>query len=146
MKIPEFKDIDFSAECIPHPALKAIMKFRKHPSVSAITNAFNPQSFNFSKVSVDDVLKEINKLGNRKEIQNPDIPVKILKQNADIFGTYICHFFNVCVDKGTFPSVLKHANNTPVFKKGYKSSKENYRSVSILPVISKIFENYYATK
>ena len=82
------------------------MKFRNHPSVSAIRNAFNPQSFNFSKVSVDDVLKEINKLGNRKAIQNTDIPVKILKQNADIFGSYICHFFNVCVDKGTFPSVL----------------------------------------
>ena len=85
-------------------------------------------------------MKEINKLGNRKEIQNTDIPVKILKQNADIFGSYICHFFNVCVDKGTFPSVLKHANITPVFKKGYRGSKENYRPVSILPVISKNFE------
>ena len=50
--------------------------------------------FNFSKVSVDDVLKEINKLDYRKAIQNTDIPVKILKQNADIFGSYICHFFN----------------------------------------------------
>ena len=79
LKIPEFKDIDFSAEYISHPALKAIMKFRNDPIVSAIRNAFNPQSFNFSKVSVDDVLKEINKLGNRKAIQNTDIPVKILK-------------------------------------------------------------------
>ena len=32
LKIPEFKDIDFSAECIFHPTLKAIMKFRNHPS------------------------------------------------------------------------------------------------------------------
>ena len=46
------------------------MKFRKHSSVSAVTNAFNPQSFNFSKVSVDDVLQEINKLGDRMAIQN----------------------------------------------------------------------------
>ena len=130
LKIPEFTDIDFSAECIPHPAPKAIMKFRNHPSVSGITNAFNLQSFNFSKVNVDDVLKEINKLGNRKAIQKTDIPVKILKQNADIFGSYICHFFNVCVDKGTFPSVLKHADITPVFKKGYRGSRENYRPVS----------------
>ena len=127
LKISEFKDIDFSAECISHPALKAIMKFCNHPSISAIRNAFDPQFFNFSKVSVDDVLKEINKLGNRKAIQITDIPVKILKQNADIFGSYICHFLNVCVDTGTFPSVLKHANITPVFKKGYRSSKENYR-------------------
>ena len=83
---------------------------------------------------------DINKLGNRKAIQNTDIPVKILKQNADIFGSYICHFFHICVDKGTFPSVLKHADITPVFKKGYRVSKENYRPVSILHVISKIFE------
>ena len=116
------------------------MIFRNHPSVSAIRNAFNPQSSDFPKVSVDDVLKEINKLGNSKAIQNTDIPVKILKQNADIFGGFICHFSNVYVDKGTFPSVLKLANITLVFKKGHKGSKENYRPVSILPVISKIFE------
>ena len=75
-----------------------MMTFRNQPSVSAFGKAINPQSFSFSKVSVDDVLKEINKFGNRKAIQSTDIPVKILKQNADIFGIYY-HFFNVCVDK-----------------------------------------------
>ena len=44
------------------------------------------------------------------------------------------------MDKGDFPSILKLANIAPVFKKGYKGSKDNYRPVSILPVISKIFE------
>ena len=43
-----------------HPDLKAVMKFRNHPSVPAIRNAFNSQSLSFSKVSIDDVLKEIN--------------------------------------------------------------------------------------
>ena len=85
-------------------------------------------------------MKEINKLGNGKAIQNTEIAVKILKQNADIFGSYVCYFLYVCVDKGTFSSVLKHANITPVFKKGHRGSKENYRPVSILPVLSKIFE------
>ena len=88
---------------------------------------------------VDDVLKKINKLSNRKAIQSTDIPVKILKQNADIFGNWICYFFNVCVDKGTLSSVRKHPNITPVFKKGYRVSKETCRLVSILLVISKIF-------
>ena len=69
LKILEFKDIDFSVEWNFHPAWKAIMKFCNHPSLSAIRNAFNPQSFSFSKVSADDFLKEINKLGNRKAIQ-----------------------------------------------------------------------------
>ena len=39
-----------------------------------------------------------------------------------------------------FPSSLKQANITPVFKKGSRNQKENYRPVSILPIISKIFE------
>ena len=42
--------------------------------------------------------------------------------------------------KYTFPSILKNANITPVFKKGHRGSKENYRPVRILPVISKILE------
>ena len=56
LKLPEFRDIDFSTERISHPAFKAIIKFPNDPSVSAIRNAFNPCSFNFSKVSVDNVL------------------------------------------------------------------------------------------
>ena len=63
LKIPEFEDIDFSAECISHPALKVIMKFHNHPSVSATRNTFNPQSFNFSKVIVVDVF--FRKLTNK---------------------------------------------------------------------------------
>ena len=60
-------------------------------------------------------------------MKRKDIPLKILKQNADIFGSYICHVFNVCVDNnGTFSSVLKHPNITPVFKMGYRGSKVQF--------------------
>ena len=54
------------------------MKFYNHASVFAIENLFNPQCFSFSKVSVDDVLKKINKLGNRNAIQNIGMPIEIL--------------------------------------------------------------------
>ena len=47
---------------------------------------------------------------------------------------------NDCVDRGDFPSILKIANITPVFKKGDRDLKDNYQPVSILSVISKIFE------
>ena len=73
-------------------------------------------------------------------MQSTDIPIRVLKENADIFADYICGFFNEFIKKSTFPSILKNANITPVFKKEYRGSKENYRPVSILPVISKIFE------
>ena len=73
-------------------------------------------------------------------MQSTDIPIRVLKENADIFATYICGFFNESIKKSAFPSILKNANITPVFKKGYRCSKENYRPVIILPVISKVFE------
>ena len=95
--------------------------------------------FEFSFVSVDEVLKEIKKLNPRKTAQSTDVPVKIFKDNADIFAGYICRFFNESLNFCKFPSILKRANFTPVFKTGCRGSKENYRPVSILPVMSKIF-------
>ena len=83
--------------------------------------------------------KEIRKLDPRKPTQNTDIPVRILIQNSDIFGNYICDFFNECVDRGVLPSILK-ANITHVFNNGFRGSKDNYRPVIMLPIISKIFE------
>ena len=82
--------------------------------------------FSFSNVCVADVKKEIRKLDPRKAIQNTDIPVRILKQNADIFGNYICDLFNECLGEGTFPYILKNANITLVFKKRFRGSKDNY--------------------
>ena len=42
----------------------------------------------------------------------------------------------------TFVEILKHADITPLCKKGKKDNKGNHRPVSILPNISKIFEKY----
>ena len=47
---------------------------------------------------------------------------------------------NKCFENGKFPDCLKEANVTPIFKKDDLLDKENYRPVSILPLISKVFE------
>ena len=116
------------------------MKYRNHPSIAAIKNLNKGSRFDFCRVSVRDVVKEIKKLSTRKATQYTDFPVKILKENSDIFGNYIVIFFNNFVDRGDFLPILKIANITPVFIKGDRDLKDNYRPVSILPVISKIFE------
>ena len=85
-------------------------------------------------------LKKNKRLKARKTTQITAIPVKILKENAYIFSAYICDFLNETIRSGTFPAILKNGDITAVFKKGVEGSKENYRPVSILPIISKIFE------
>ena len=57
-----------------------------------------------------------------------------------MFADFLHPAFNECVETGKFPSCLKQADITPVFKKGSRNSKDNYRPVSILPNVSKIFE------
>ena len=87
LKIPEFNDINPPAENIPHPVFKAILKYKNHPSIIAIINERrNGLGFYFGEVSVDDICKELKRLNPGKAAQNTDIPIKILKENADIFS------------------------------------------------------------
>ena len=48
--------------------------------------------------------------------------------------------------KSEFPSALKQGNMTPVFKKGEREYKNNYKPVSILSNVSKIFERIISGK
>ena len=41
-----------------------------------------------------------------------------------------------------FPDCLKTANITPVFKKDEPLEKLNYKCVSVLPLLSKVFERF----
>ena len=61
-------------------------------------------------------------------------------RNVNLFANFHHPAFNECVETGKFPSCLKQTDITPAFKKGASNSKDNYKSVSILPNVSKIFE------
>ena len=116
------------------------MKYRRHPSITAIQNAYKGSSFSFSTVEKVDVTREIQNFSKKKAIQDDGILVKILKENVSIFAEYICTFYNHTKTTSKFPSFLKIANITPIFKKGSKNKKKNFRLVCILPVLLKIFE------
>ena len=81
-------------------------------------------------------------LNTTKTCQGTDIPTKILKENADIFSDFLFAYYNASVVKSSkFLSILTLADIIPVFKKGHEECKNNYRPVSILPNMSKIFES-----
>ena len=94
LKIPRFHTTDLLVEHISHPALKAISKFQNHPSLFTIWSSVNGKTFRFSPESVTSTVKEIKVLHTRKAILSTGIPIKVLEENADIFGDYICLFFN----------------------------------------------------
>ena len=65
---------------------------------------------------------------------------KFLKLYGIQFIESLCYLFNECVNSSVFPSDMKCSEINPIFKKGDSMSKNNYRSVNLLPVVSKIFE------
>ena len=143
LKIEGHSNCDPLANNIKDPVLKCIVKYRNHPSILAIGEVYNKNRrlpFSFSKIKRDEILSDILKLETFEACQETDIPTKIVKANADIFANVLVSNFNDSIEKSNFPSILKNATITPVFKKGGRDSKDNYRPVSILPNISKIFE------
>ena len=66
--------------------------------------------------------------------------MKIIKSQNGIFSYVIHHNFNNSLHSSIFPSELKKADIIPIHKKKSKFDIENYRPVSILAVLSKIYE------
>ena len=140
LKIQGYSTCDPLANNIRDPVLNCIVKYRNHPSIGEVYNKNRRLPFYFSKIQRHEILSDILKLETSKACQDTSIPTKIVKENADIFANVLVSSFNDSIGKSNLPSILKSAGITPVFKKGDRNSKDNYRPVSILPNISKIFE------
>ena len=86
-----------------------------------------------------DVQKVIQKLKN-KNLGVTDIAVPVIKRNCILLSHPLSILFNQSVSTGTFPSALKFAKVTPIYKSGPNNDPKNYRPISQLKVFAKIFE------
>ena len=124
LKLPEYyAEEKLSHSLSSHPNLKATLEYKNHPSIKVIKNfSTRSSSFYFSQVDKTTVLKEIRKLKINKAVQESiNIPVKILKENAEYFAEYICLQFNEAICASKFPASFKLANITTVFKQGSRN-------------------------
>ena len=64
----------------------------------------------------------------------------MLKISSEATANILKNLLNDFLETGTFPDSLKLADITPVFKKKDPLNKTNYRPVSVLPIVSKLFE------
>lgn len=74
------------------------------------------------------------------------ITAALLKQTLDYISPPLTHIVNLTFRHGVFPNKLKIAKALPIFMSGCKSEINNYRLISILPSIRKIFEKALARR
>ena len=118
-----------------------ISKYCSHPSIIIIKeNVELDTKFEFCNVTIDEIYKEINALHTKKASVENDIPGKILKGSNDIVSHYLPSIYNDSKKSKNFPVSLKYADVTPIHKEKETSMKKNYRPVSLLPILSKLYE------
>ena len=105
----------------------------------------NPHSFYLFDVTVDECLKIISKLKLTRTSMN-HIPISIFKKIKDLIAPTLIKLINSSFHLGIFPNSMKKARVTPIFKKGDAKLCSNYRPISSLPFLSKIYERLMANR
>jgi hypothetical protein len=104
-----------------------------------VTKTIDP-NLSVIQLSVDDVKKTLLTLDASKAIGPDGLPTRLLKDFAALLAAPLCQLFNISLGMGYVPAQWKLANVIPVYKKGDRHCPNNYRPISLLPVISKVME------
>ena len=96
--------------------------------------------FTIQPILLDFVIKEIDHMSIDKATGEDGISCKILKLSKHVIAQSLTDIINKSLNTGVVPRAWKLARVVPIFKSGDTSCLNNYRPISILPIVSKIIE------
>ena len=96
--------------------------------------------FKFSEINPNEVFLQLSKLKLSKSTGVDNIPYRVLKLSAEMITTSLTWIFNFSIKTGIYVDEWKKACVLPIFKSDDRQKCENYRPISILPIIRKIFK------
>ena len=107
-------------------------------AMNTISSSLN--SFFCEPCTESEVFEEIMHLSEKKSAGIENIPIKFIKMSAEYISPVLTSIYNKCMQIGVFPSKLKIAKVTPIYKNGCTYTASNYRPISVLSPFSKTFE------
>ena len=136
---PTFKDVGIHTT--PDKKIDtAVKKYKDHPSIIAIKRKVKvDHTFEFRFVTLMNVMTKIEALKTNKP-SSDNLPTKIIQEAKGVICPYLTDSINAAMDNCVFPEKLKEAEVRAIYKKGDPCQISNYRPISILSALSKIFE------
>ena len=108
------------------------------PTAHILPRHYN--SFALFDITKEEIIKSVKELKSNASPGYDEITPKLLKLTLPLISEVLLDIFNSSFRNGIFPSRMKIAKVVPIFKKGNRSDVNNYRPISLLPILSKCLE------
>ena len=117
-----------------------ITRYQDHPSISVIKSQSENRVFTLRSVSCQEVASILKAISPHKATGFDSFPPKLLKIGGPSLTNIITCLFNRIIQEKQYPSALKKAEVSPIFKSSDRYDKTNYRPISILPSLNTVIE------
>ncbi|CAB4037464.1 Hypothetical predicted protein, partial [Paramuricea clavata] len=106
--------------------------------------ATNHIKFTIPLITIDDILNLAAELDQNKSTGLDGIPAYFIKSSKHSIAPIILSICNMSIENGVFPNMWKKARLIPIYKAETRTERNNYRPISILPILSKLLERHVA--
>ena len=101
--------------------------------------------YNIPLLTPEQTIDIMDKISSNKASGYDGLSVRVLKKIIPVFANPLCKLLNLSISTNSFPNHWKMAKVTPLYKGGARNDINNYRPISVLPVLSKILEKHVAS-
>ena len=116
---------------------------RDIPSADTVPESYlisTNATFSFKSCSSNEVRKLPEKFDIKKSTGLDNLSSRMLKIAVGVLALSLAFLFNQSISSGIVPTEWKLARVTPIFKKDKRQDVNNYRPISIIPAVAKVFE------
>ena len=112
----------------------------QHHSVASINARHDPNTFSFRRLDRNEVLTALREINPHRATGYDMLPPRVLEMTAELLATPLTTLFNLAIEENRWPSAWKRGEWIPIYKKEDPLGKVNYRPVTVLTAVDKIFE------
>ena len=108
--------------------------------LNSFGNESDPSKFHLRPVTYCEVLKSLKSMRSDCSTGADQIPAKYIKMSAETIASPLTHILNSFISERSFPEAWKIARVSPIPKVDNPAQNDDFRPISILPVLSKVYE------